>query len=66
MQDAVFAVGAEHSKASWIREASTKGVKLYATKADLKARSVDEISSVESIGYDDLVELLSKYDGTYS
>ena len=68
MQDAVLAIriGSELSKDSWIRSASTRGVKLYAINADLEARSVEGTPAVESITIDNLVELLWKYDRTYS
>ena len=42
------------------------GLKLFAMKADLDARSVEAPSSVEVIGYDELVELITRYGKTLS
>ena len=65
MQDAVLAVKLALEGSS-ISVAVAKGVKLYGIDADLKARSVKAVPPVESITYDDLVELLCKHNGTYS
>jgi len=47
-------------------DALAMGLKLFAMKADLDARSVEAPSSVEVIGYDELVELITRYERTVS
>jgi tRNA 2-thiouridine synthesizing protein B len=64
-QDAVFALRSAQS-GNTVEKASGRGIRFYAVKADTDARSVRPISSVKLIDYDDLVELLSQYESTFS
>jgi tRNA 2-thiouridine synthesizing protein B len=64
-QDAVLALRSTQKENS-INKASGRGIKFYAVKADIDARSVRPLRSVKLIDYDDLVELLSQYESTFS
>ena len=64
-QDAVLALRSAPKEIS-IEEASRKNLKFYALKADMDARSIKPIAGVKTIDYDDLVELLSQYESTFS
>lgn len=65
IQDAVF-VFRPSPRDRALDGALAKGLKLSAMKADLDARSVEAPSSVEAIGYDELVELITRYGKTLS
>lgn len=65
VQDAVFALRSP-SRECRIEDASRKGLRLYALKADMDARSVKATPAVETIDYDRLVELLIQYERTFS
>ena len=43
-----------------------RGVKIFALKADMDARTLGARPGVEAIDYDQLVELLVRYDRTFS
>ena len=64
-QDAVLALRSVPKEIS-IREASRRKLKFYALKADVNARSIKPIAGVKTIDYDDLVELLSQCESTFS
>jgi len=64
-QDAVLALRSAPKEIS-IEEASRKNLTFYALKADMDARSIKSIAGVKTIDYDDLVELLSQYESTFS
>lgn len=65
IQDAVF-VFRPSPRDRALDDALAKGLKLSAMKADLDARSVEAPSSAEVIGYDELVELITRYGKTLS
>jgi sulfur relay protein TusB/DsrH len=64
-QDAVLSLKSAPKEVDF-EEISRKGLKLYALKADMDARSVKSVRFVEVIDYDTLIELLAKYDSTFS
>ena len=65
VQDAVFVfISSPRDRA--LDDALAKGLKVFAMKADLDARSVKAPSGVETIGYRELVELITRYEGTVS
>jgi tRNA 2-thiouridine synthesizing protein B len=64
-QDAVLALRSAPKEID-IEEASRKDLKFYALKVDMDARSIKPIAGVKTIDYDDLVELVSQYESTYS
>ena len=65
IQDAVFTfMSSQRDRA--LDDALTRGLKVFAMKLDLDARSVKAPSGVEIIGYDGLVELITRYERTVS
>jgi sulfur relay protein TusB/DsrH len=65
IQNAVF-VFRPSPRDRTLDDALAMGLKLFAMKADLDARSVEAPSSVEVIGYDELVELITRHGKTLS
>jgi tRNA 2-thiouridine synthesizing protein B len=65
MQDAVLALRSA-PRVIDIGGKSLSEVRLYALKADMEARSIQPNRLIEVIDYDRLIELLGKYDSTFS
>jgi len=65
IQDAVFILMSSQTDRA-LDDALATGLKLFAMKADLGARSVEAPSSVEVIGYDELTEPITRYAKTLS
>lgn len=49
-----------------IADLTQRGVKILALKSDMDARRVDMKHGVEAIDYEQLVDLLIRYDSTFS
>jgi len=63
-QDAVFALRTVEKEIN--TEASTRNLKFYALKPDMRARSIEATAPVQPIDYDDLIDLLGEYERTHS
>jgi len=65
IQDAVFFFRSS-TRDRVLNDALVRGLKVFAMKADLDARSMKAPSGVEIIGYDEFVELVIRYERTVS
>ena len=65
IQDGVFALGSEGER-SRLAASSKSGIRIYALKPDIEARSIKSPDYVDVREYDGLIELLERYDRTFS
>ena len=65
IQDGVV-VAARPAEDSGIENLVQRGVKILAVKADMDTRRLDMKHGVEGIDYEQLVDLLIRYDRTFS